>query len=188
MKFLRFVLAALAVSACSKAAPPAETPSAAPAAPAEAAAKPAEAPRAEQDSPRLRAGQEAIAAYAKVRAALAADNLADAKTAANAAKPALEAAAAALPGAATELQHVQTALGAVGGAADMPGARQAFGDASKAMITVVAGEKALQTGLVCYRCPMTKTYQKWLQTGDEMGNPYYGAEMLHCGGKVPIAP
>ncbi|MBI5609344.1 MAG: DUF3347 domain-containing protein [Deltaproteobacteria bacterium] len=188
MKFSRLFIAAVALSACSKAAPPAEAPPAAPAAPAAEAAKTAQAPRVEQDSPRLRAGQEAIGAYAKVRAALAADNLADAKTAAGAAKPALEAAAAALPDAATELQHVGAALGAIAGAADMPGARQAFGDASKSMITVVASEKALQTGLVCYRCPMTKTYQKWLQTGDEMGNPYYGAEMLHCGGKVPIAP
>ena len=52
----------------------------------------------------------------------------------------------------------------------------------------MAMDKAFQTGLVCYRCPMAKTYQKWLQPGDDMGNPYWGAEMLKCGGKVPVVP
>ncbi len=183
MKVFGVTVAALVLgAACSKPAPP----------PAVAAApepaKVAEVPRIEQDSPRLRAAQDAISAYGKVRAALAADDLANAKVAAGAAGASLAAAATALPTAATELQGVQTKLTAVAGAADIHGAREAFGEASKAMIAAVSTDKALQTGLVCYRCPMTKTYQKWLQTGDEMGNPYYGAEMLHCGGKVRIAP
>jgi len=142
------------------------------------------------DSPRTQKVVEVITAYAAVRAALAADNVADAKAKAPALASAAKTAAPAWSGTPTGEQFAPLAAAAeaVAGAADIRAARFAFGDASKALITAIAPEPSLQVGLVAYRCPMAKTYQKWLQTGDAMGNPYWGAEMLTCGAKVPIKP
>jgi Cu(I)/Ag(I) efflux system membrane fusion protein len=33
--------------------------------------------------------------------------------------------------------------------------------------------------LTVYRCPMAKA--RWIQFDDDMGNPYYGSQMLKCG-------
>jgi hypothetical protein len=35
---------------------------------------------------------------------------------------------------------------------------------------------------------MARGYQKWVQTGDDMANPYMGKRMLKCGGKVKLEP
>lgn len=174
-------------------APAAKDPAPAAAAPAAAsptAAEPAAPPQQLADSPRTQKVIEVISAYATVRAALAADNLSEAKAKAPALASAAKAAVPVWAGTTTgdQLAPLATAAEAVATAADIRAARFAFGDASKALITAIAPEPSLQVGLVAYRCPMAKTYQKWLQTGDAMGNPYWGAEMLTCGAKVPIKP
>lgn len=148
----------------------------------------APAPVAAPSPGAVKAFQAAVASYNAVRKALAADDLAAAKKAAPDIAAKATAAGAAYPKARAALADVANHALKVGSAADIKAARFAFGDASKAFITAVAMDKAFQTGLVAYRCPMAKTYQKWLQPGDEMGNPYWGAEMLKCGGKVPVAP
>jgi hypothetical protein len=133
---------------------------------------------------------DVVTAYAAVRQALAADNLADAKAKAPALADKSKAALTTLAGGPVgqELPALTAAADAMAAAADIRGARFAFGDASKALITALAAEPTMQTGIVVYRCPMAKTYQKWVQTGDDMGNPYWGAEMLTCGAKVLIKP
>lgn len=152
------------------------------------APEPAPAAPAAPSASVIKAFQAATTAYNAVRKALAADDLNAARKAAPDLAAKATAAAAAYPKARTALADVANHALKVTNAADIKAARFAFGDASKAYITAVAMDKALQTGLVTYRCPMAKTYQKWLQPGDEMGNPYWGAEMLKCGGKVPLVP
>lgn len=136
----------------------------------------------------IKAFQAAVTSYNAVRKALAADDLVAAKKAAPDIAGKATGAGAAYPQARAALADVANHALKVNSAADIKAARFAFGDLSKAFITAVAMDKAFQTGLVTYRCPMAKTYQKWLQPGDEMGNPYWGAEMLKCGGKVPLVP
>ena len=146
-------------------------------------------PRQEADSPRLQSGIEVIAAYANVRAAFAADNLAGARKAAPAVAQKVRAAAAQWP--ATDkasCDALAAAADKVTAATEIEAARLEFGAMSKALLTLVAAEGSLQHGLIAYRCPMAKGYQKWVQTGDAMANPYMGAKMLQCGGKTPLVP
>jgi ribosomal protein L18 len=69
---------------------------------------------------------------------------------------------------------------AVGSAADIKAARDAFGPLSDAVIAAARGEKFKDVSdvKVTY-CPMVK--KSWLQKEDQIKNPYYGAQMLTCG-------
>jgi len=118
-----------------------------------------------------------VDSYGAVHAALFADDLAKAQAAAK------ELAAAAVGQA--DLARAATALAS---AADLPAARSAFGDASKALITLLAANPDAAKGLFTFRCPMTKTYQKWIQRVDIVQNPYMGQHMPHCGSHVAMAP
>ena len=129
-----------------------------------------------------------VTSYNVVRKALAADDVAAAKRAASDLAAKATAAGASYAAGRVQFTEVANAATAISKAADIKAARFAFGDASKSLITAITRDKAFHTGVVCYRCPMAKTYQKWLQPSDEMGNPYWGAEMLKCGGKVPLVP
>jgi Cu(I)/Ag(I) efflux system membrane fusion protein len=62
-------------------------------------------------------------------------------------------------------------------AADLKGARAAFGELSEAMIERVKGKP--EGDLKVAYCPMAG--RSWLQKGKEIQNPYYGAVMLGCG-------
>ncbi len=60
--------------------------------------------------------------------------------------------------------------------------RVTFVDLSAAMRTLVEHvrpDKARYPDIYIYHCPMSKG--DWLQTSDEMANPYYGFKMLKCG-------
>lgn len=140
------------------------------------------------DTPKAKALVEALNGYAAMRKALAADDLAGAKAAAPAAAAKVAAMKAENADKAADVDAMAAAANKVGASADIATARMAFGEFSRTLIGFVAAEKGVAGGVVCYRCPMAKTYQKWLQLGDEMGNPYWGAEMLKCGSKVPVAP
>lgn len=150
-------------------------------APAPVAAPPAETAKS-------RAAKAAVQGYNEVRAALAADNLNGTKSAAPPAGAKIAALKTDFPGDADAIAAMVAATDRIATAGDLKLARSVFGELSRSLIGVVASDAASQVGVVCYRCPMTKTYQKWLQVGDAMGNPYFGAEMLTCGAKVPIAP
>jgi len=146
-------------------------------------------PRAEADSPRLQSGIDVITAYTAVRAALARDDLGAARKAAPTLAKKVRAAAPQWP---TQDKASCDALAAaadkVVAATEIEAARIEFGAMSKALLTWIAAEGSLQHGLIAYRCPMAKGYQKWVQTGDAMANPYMGAKMLQCGGKTALVP
>jgi membrane fusion protein, copper/silver efflux system len=64
---------------------------------------------------------------------------------------------------------------------DLRRARTAFGALSDAIMAYAKATGAKPPGdvKVAY-CPMIN--KSWLQKGDAIRNPYYGAEMLECGG------
>ena len=76
--------------------------------------------------------------------------------------------------AATRLEHAKK----------LDAMRSAFGDLSEAVLTAAkaGGWSGLDDVKVAY-CPMAK--HNWLQTGDEVHNPYYGKAMPSCGSFRP---
>ena len=71
---------------------------------------------------------------------------------------------------------------------DLTGIREAFKEISAAMIELGKGAKIPPeaTAVSVYRCPMKKA--SWLQPVGTVANPYYGSEMLTCGGLVEPLP
>lgn len=160
LSVLAFVtFAATASAACGKA-EPASTP---PAAESEKPAKPV-AP--------------VIQAYDDLREALALDDIGKAQAAA---KKLSEVAA-------SEYAKVAEQAKAAIAAADLKAMRTAFGEVSRALLGVIQEKPELGEGLFVYRCPMTETYQKWVQVTKTMRNPYMGQEMLECGSKAKPEP
>lgn len=108
--------------------------------------------------------------YLKVQAALAGD-----KTDGVSVNAAAVAAAAAKLGPAGA--PVVEAAKKVAAAADLKAARNAFMDLSETLIAA-AGDALAGDIRIAY-CPMVKKH--WLQTENEIRNPYYGSQMLTCG-------
>ena len=119
----------------------------------------------------------AIDAYVAVHAGLFADDLS-----------AAQAAAGKLAATATDHADLARAAGAIAGAKDVAAARAAFGDASKALITLIAAHPEAATGVFAFKCPMAKGYQKWVQRVDTLQNPYMGQRMPSCGTHTPLEP
>lgn len=76
---------------------------------------------------------------------------------------------------------------AVSTAVDIAAARKAFGDLTKALLATV--EKAAKAGanvgaVYVFECPMAKPYGRWMQAEADLGNPYYGSQMLTCGKQI----
>jgi Cu(I)/Ag(I) efflux system membrane fusion protein len=71
---------------------------------------------------------------------------------------------------------------------DMEGLRNAFKEVSMAFIEI--GKQARipsdSPSISVYRCPMAKA--NWLQVVGPVRNPYYGTEMIDCGGPVEALP
>ena len=114
-----------------------------------------------------------LAAYLAIQRALAADSLAGVKTRAH--DIALYAATGGPAG-----EPVAAAAQAFERVADLSSARAAFGTLSDAVL--IAARRAgrpLDAGVKVAYCPMARKY--WLQTGDTIDNPYYGATMRTCG-------
>ncbi|MCB1053559.1 MAG: efflux RND transporter periplasmic adaptor subunit [Acidobacteria bacterium] len=69
--------------------------------------------------------------------------------------------------------------------------RNVFGSASEAIFSLVqAWGSAGHTDLGWFHCPMAFQNQgaNWIQPGDTVANPYFGAAMLRCGSKVSDVP
>jgi Cu(I)/Ag(I) efflux system membrane fusion protein len=77
-------------------------------------------------------------------------------------------------------EAIVKAAKAIEGAADIKAARDAFGPLSDAVIAAGNAEswKDVPDIRVAY-CPMVS--KSWLQKGDAIKNPYFGASMLNCG-------
>jgi len=119
-----------------------------------------------------------VAAYDEVREALASDDLATAQAKAR----------SLAKGPAEGQPAMAAALGKLSAMADIEDARQAFGDLSKALLEAMKAEPKLAENAIAYRCPMAQGYQKWVQAGPPMRNPYMGKKMLECGSKADLTP
>jgi Cu(I)/Ag(I) efflux system membrane fusion protein len=65
--------------------------------------------------------------------------------------------------------------------------RPLFDELSAAMVAAAMEDPAaFPEGLVVMQCPMVygSTGADWIQEGDTVDNPYFGAKMLRCGGPV----
>ena len=121
-----------------------------------------------------------LAAYLAIQRALAADSLAGVRTRAH--DIALYAPTGGAAG-----QRVATAAQAFERVADLSSARAAFGALGDAVL--IAARRAgrpLDPGVKVAYCPMARKY--WLQTGETIENPYYGAAMRTCGRFDPEIP
>jgi protein SCO1/2 len=77
-------------------------------------------------------------------------------------------------------QPVAAAARAFERVTDLASARAAFGTLSDAMLsTAKRAGRPLDAGVKVAYCPMARKY--WLQTGETLDNPYYGATMRTCG-------
>jgi hypothetical protein len=119
----------------------------------------------------------AIDAYVAVHAGLFADDLAAAQLAASK-----------LGSTAKDHADLARAAGAIAAAKDVAAARAAFGDASKALITLIAARPEGAHGVFAFKCPMAKGYQKWIQRVDTLQNPYMGQRMPSCGTHTSLEP
>ena len=134
--------------------------------------------------------EDALVYYEEIRAALARD--AGGEVPANAlllAKAAQQAAAGSSDTRA-ELQALGATaekLGAISNS-DMRSLRGAFGEVSRAVVSLIVADESLANNRYIFRCPMTRGYKKWVQTSAELENPYMGTRMLNCGSKTRWAP
>ena len=77
-----------------------------------------------------------------------------------------------------------SATGQLAKAKNLEEARRAFGELSDALVE--SGDMTTTGSLNVAYCPMAKRH--WLQTGNEISNPYYGSQMLRCGEFVTQPP
>ena len=68
-----------------------------------------------------------------------------------------------------------------GAQADGAMLRKRFGELSETLIGILRKTPELQSGLHLYECPMAEGYGLWVQTQEQLANPYMGQKMLHCG-------
>jgi len=129
---------------------------------------------------------EAVSAYEAIRRSLANDQgnvSTQARALADAVRTALASAPTALRQPLEDLSSASERLAALAGN-DLDAARKAFGDVSRALISVLSADSGLQQHRHVYECPMAKGYKKWVQVTEGVGNPYMGNEMLKCGTEV----
>ncbi|MFN7134805.1 MAG: hypothetical protein ACK4N5_22185, partial [Myxococcales bacterium] len=87
-------------------------------------------------------------------------------------------------GVSRERAALQAGLANLASAPDLDAAREAFATASAALEALVrATGTAGVAGLRPASCPMALGGRGagWLQTGETVANPYFGARMLRCG-------
>lgn len=127
---------------------------------------------------------EVLGAYERIRASLADDAIAAVPDAAAALQTTATAAAAAAPASvAPRLHDIAQAAGVLKatGTGDANAVRKSFGEVSRAVVKLVNGVPALQSGRSLFECPMAQGYKRWVQPGEKMANPYMGKAMLECG-------
>lgn len=130
--------------------------------------------------------QTVLSVYETLRGQLARDEIASALTTASALERAAKEASTKSPkrlqrslqGVASSAQRLsQTAK------ADSAAVRRAFGDVSKSVVALIDAEPALRQGRYIFECAMAQGYKKWVQTREEISNPYMGKKMPGCGSK-----
>lgn len=137
-----------------------------------------------QSSTDLKDVESVFFAYEKIRLKLAADDTtvqADAKALGDAATVASETSPASLKSHLQSVAKAGAALAEAQGGADV--VRKAFGEVSRPVVAILAAEPRLAEGRHVFECPMAQGYKKWVQTSEEISNPYMGSRMLACGSK-----
>ena len=132
-----------------------------------AAASPAENP-ANAANPAVDNDNGLVAHYEGISAALVADDLEKARETASATAEAAKA---------EDLERAAEFAAAVAEANDLASMREAFVPLSREVIKRAAGKE----GLYVMNCPMVEN-GKWLQSSEEVRNPYMGQRMIACGG------
>lgn len=131
--------------------------------------------------------QAAFAAYDQVRILLARDELEELKTQTPALRAAFEAAAKQLargesPSEIAQcLSDVASLVDQLGQATSLEEARRLFGEISMYAVALGAADPRLGEGWIVFKCPMTKTFPKWIQRSPPILNPYMGQQMPECG-------
>lgn len=137
----------------------------------------------------LSALETALGAYEEVRALLAADTTggvgaaagrirAASRRAAREAPASLREPIAALRQSAADLERRARS------SEEIEHIRWAFGEVSRAVVALLRIETALARDRHVFRCPVTHTYKKWVQTTDRVSNPYMGTMLAGCGQPV----
>lgn len=164
MTFRKLSLALL-LAACAKSAPSSTSP---------AVVDPVPMNERAETAPAATPATAVLAAYEKTRALLAADEMGGVPDAARALES--SAATAQFPG-------IAAASAKLAVTTDIEAAREAFGEVSRELVTVLAKDPALAKGHYVFECPMVQGYKKWVQPSEDMANPYMGKKMLACGGE-----
>jgi hypothetical protein len=68
--------------------------------------------------------------------------------------------------------------------AQMEEVRRAFGEVSRPVVRLLSAERSLAEGRHVFECPMATGYNKWVQPGPTISNPYMGTQMSWCGAKT----
>lgn len=134
--------------------------------------------------------EDALGYYEQIRAALARDDggpvPATALRLARAGREAAANAPSASIATGPPLQELVVAAEELGAlpSSDLDALRIAFGEISRAVVTLVVADPTLARGRYIFRCPMTLGYKKWVQPSAELENPYMGSKMLRCGSET----
>lgn len=82
-----------------------------------------------------------------------------------------------------QLQSLTDAGNAIDQAGDIKEVRSAFHDLSKSLLILLENTGSSHKSLFIAHCPMAfnNTGAFWIQTDENINNPYWGAMMLHCG-------
>ena len=141
------------------------------------------------EAPHVLEAQRALVAYEAVRAALASDSFADVGPAARTLGSATGKARDTAPESwHASLDALASAAPPLAEAADLDAARVAFGEVSRAVVTLLASDPGLASGRPVFTCPMAPGYPKWVQTTEAIDNPYMGRRMPTCGMASDLSP
>ncbi len=139
----------------------------------------------ELPAPVLESLEVALASYEEIRAALAADSLegvADSAAGlAGALRPALTSRGELDEEVPSLVEEAAFMAESVATAEDLASARASFAELSRRFLQLAQYDARVTEGLNVFSCPMVDTFDKWIQPGEQIENPYMGSEMLTCG-------
>lgn len=149
-----------------------------------------ETPAGEKPSAAFQAAMQPLMAhYEAIRVALVKDEVEPATNAAKELKgtvPMVKEHAS--EAAAAQLDQIAEQAGALANAGDIDKMRLAYGEISRHIMAMMQTMPDMAKGYHVFECPMAKGYKMWLQTDDNLANPYMGTSMPECGSMVGMGP
>ncbi len=142
-------------------------------------------PEQQFPEPVLASVRTALDAYEEIRTSLVQDTLEGVAASSQRLAAALAAAHSGLEQAPLEVkQRFQAGSSEAKGLAkaeSLDDGRKRFGDLSESIVSIVAADQRLAKERRIFECPMVSGFNKWLQRGERLENPYMGKKMLTCG-------